>query len=122
MPTQVLYAGSRSNRQPLLDRTQPGRVRVWLVNHPESETCIRVLKATTIGACSSPKVDRTLTVLQLPATATDPARRQPPWSIQPTYHPRAIGVAGSNPEHGLSLIRKYHSAALKGLGLLLQAS
>ncbi len=47
---QVLYAGSRSTGQPLVDRDQPGRVRVRLVNHPESETCIRALKATTIGA------------------------------------------------------------------------
>ena len=47
---QVLYAGNHGIGQPLVDSEQPGRVRVRLVNHPESETCIRALKATTIGA------------------------------------------------------------------------
>ena len=37
----MLYADVPRSGSPLVDRSQPGRVRVHLVNHPESETCIR---------------------------------------------------------------------------------
>ncbi len=46
----MLYVRRRADAQPLLDTSQPGRVRVRLTNHPEPAVRIRMLNSTTIGA------------------------------------------------------------------------